>query len=191
MRRVLTLAIITAVALLMLGAALAFFARKPPGNDLVAIRDFRPVWTELKWPFPVDQWGIGKAFTCQAANCGSEVNLYVRAKIGFCNCTTGVADDDELDRVADVDLVGSGYAPLAPGRPIAVAWMKGRSRPYTIASATPSTKSALVVAFNDRCDVIVATAFVGDDQPAPWEPAIIEFLNGDVVLRWAEKTLGL
>ena len=41
MRRVLALAIITAVAVLMLGGALAFFERKPPGNDVVAIRDFR------------------------------------------------------------------------------------------------------------------------------------------------------
>src|SRR5438552_17378747 len=57
------------------------------------------MWTEVKWPFPLDQWGIGRAFRCPAEACGSEVNLYLRAKIGFCNCTTGVSDDEELDRV--------------------------------------------------------------------------------------------
>ena len=57
-----------------------------------------------------DQWGKGKAFHCKAADCGTEVSLYVRAKIGFCNCTTGVADDEELERLSDFDLMGSGTA---------------------------------------------------------------------------------
>ena len=43
-------------------------------------------------------------FRCDVAACGDEVELYVRPKIGFCNCDTGVADDDEVDRVADLDL---------------------------------------------------------------------------------------
>src|SRR5215475_7565730 len=63
-----------------------------------------PSWNEVSWPFPMDQWGMGKAFVCKAAECGAEVTVYIRAKIGFCNCTTGVADDDELDRVSDFDL---------------------------------------------------------------------------------------
>ena len=66
-----------------------------------------------KWPgrFPTDQWGKGKAFRCKARDCGTEVNLYIRAKIGFCNCTTGIADDEELDRLGDLDLIGSEVAP--------------------------------------------------------------------------------
>ena len=46
----------------------------------------------------------------QAADCGTEVNIYIRAKIGFCNCTTGVADDEELDRISDFDLFGNELA---------------------------------------------------------------------------------
>src|SRR5438128_1742950 len=61
----------------------------------------KPVWTEVQWPFLIDQWGKGKAFRCGAEDCGTEVNLYLRAKIGFCNCTTGVADDEELERLSD------------------------------------------------------------------------------------------
>src|SRR5262249_39513256 len=61
----------------------------------------RPSWNEVSWPFPMDQWGKGKAFVCRAADCGAEVTVYIRAKIGFCNCTTGVADDAELDRISD------------------------------------------------------------------------------------------
>ncbi len=41
--------------------------------------------------------------------------LYVRPKIGFCNCDSGVADDDEVDRVADLDLMSERFAPLRAG----------------------------------------------------------------------------
>jgi hypothetical protein len=82
----------------------------------------RPVWAEVKWPFPLDQWGTGRAFVCKAADCGTDVELYLRAKLGSCNCTTGVADDAELDRMSDFDLVGGEVSPLGAGRPITIAW---------------------------------------------------------------------
>src|ERR671910_21942 len=82
-------------------------------------------WTEVKWPFPVDQWGSGRAFHCAAADCGAEIKLYLRAKLGFCNCTTGVADDAELDRVGDLELFSDRFEGLHEGRPITVGWMKG------------------------------------------------------------------
>jgi hypothetical protein len=43
------------------------------------------------------------------------MHLYLQAKIGFCRCATGVSDDDEIDRVGDVELIGPDYKPLAPG----------------------------------------------------------------------------
>jgi hypothetical protein len=49
----------------------------------------------------------------------------------------------------------------------------------------------LSIAFNDRCDVIVATIAAGGDEPAAQEEAALEFLNGDLVLHWAQTTLGL
>ncbi len=72
-------------------------------------------WQEIAWPFPRDGWPAGKAFRCGAAACGGEVEVYVRPKIGFCNCDRGVADDDEVDRVADLDLMSEHFAPRAPG----------------------------------------------------------------------------
>jgi hypothetical protein len=72
-----------------------------------------PPWVQEKWPFPIDQWGTGLAFGCAADRCGSEIHLYVRAKIGFCRCATGVSDDDEIDRVGDLELIGADYRPLA------------------------------------------------------------------------------
>jgi hypothetical protein len=48
----------------------------------------------------------------------------------------------------------------------------------------------LSLAFNNRCDVIVATV-VGGDEPIAQEQAVLEFLNGDLVRHWAETVLGL
>jgi hypothetical protein len=161
-------------------------ARTNQANLPVAVP--HPVWHEVRWPFALDQWGTGKAFQCKAADCGAEVNVYIRAKIGFCNCTTGVSDDEELDRISDFDLFGNRLAAQGPGRPIAVAWMKGRSRSFTIAGA-PQT--ALSVGFNDHCDAIVATAVIERGEPTTLEPAVIGFLNSQTVIRWAQVTLGL
>jgi hypothetical protein len=92
--------------------------------------ELRPTWTEFKWPFPVDQWGIGRAFGCKPAECGVEVNVYLRPKIGFCKCATGVDDDDELERVSDNVLIAADTIAHGPGRVVEVAWMHGRSRIY-------------------------------------------------------------
>ena len=124
----------------------------------------------------------------QAAGCGVDVDLYLRPKIGFCNCQTGVADDEELDRVSDLDLVGSKGSALGPGRPITVHWMKGRSRGYTVGAR--SAKPVLALAFNNRCDVIVATVVAGA-EPLAQEPAVLEFLNSDFVRHWAQAVLGI
>ena len=132
----------------------------------------------------------GKAFRCKAADCGSEVRVYLRAKLGFCNCTTGIADDGDLDRMGDLDLIGQVSA-LNPGRPVAVGSMQGRSRAYALSARERRGKSVLSVAFNERCDMIAAMALLQHDQPAISEPAVIEFLNSAPVLRWAEVTLGL
>jgi hypothetical protein len=153
--------------------------------------ELHPVWTEVKWGFPIDQWGTGKAFRCEASACGTEVEVLLRAKLGFCNCTTGVADDPELERVADLDLFGEERTALAPGHPIAVRWMKGRSRAYSFSSARRQGPSTLTIAFNDHCDALVATVVAGHNRPAELEPVVLEFLNGDTVIHWAEVALGL
>ena len=107
--------------------------------------------------------GTGRAFVCKALDCGTEVKLYVRAKLGSCNCSTGVADDADLDRMSDFDLIGAEVSPLGAGRPITVAWMKGRSRGYALSARNPPGKSAISVVFNDRCDMIVATVVLPHD----------------------------
>jgi hypothetical protein len=187
---------IVSVAAIVLVAAIGGFAAfraATPSADTRPASPHGPVWTEAVWPFPIDQWGQGWAYQCKAADCGIEVNLYVRPKIGFCNCQTGVADDEELDRVSDMDLLGDERSAPGPGRPITVHWMKGRSRAYKVAAASvgaAAAKSALSLAFNNRCDVIVATVVAGD-APAAQEEAVLAFLNGEMILHWAEQVLGL
>jgi hypothetical protein len=185
-KRIVTLA--AAVLVAGVGGYALFLAATPQPDTHRASSREGPVWNEAAWPFPIDQWGQGWAFQCKAVDCGIEVNLYLRPKIGFCNCQTGVADDEELDRVSDVELVGNEGSALGSGRPITVHWMKGRSRGYRVGA--PSAKSVLSLAFNDRCDVIVATVVAGND-PVAQEAAVLEFLNGDLVLNWAKVVLGL
>ena len=137
--------VILAVAAFVLGGLVGVYAllAERPLERGAALGAMHPAWSEMQWPFPIDQWGKGKAFHCKASDCGSEVSVYVRAKIGFCNCSTGVSDDEELDRISDYDLLGSEPAAFEPGRPIAIGWMKGRSRAFRV-GAQEAGASALI-----------------------------------------------
>jgi hypothetical protein len=150
-----------------------------------------PVWTETKWPFPMDQWGEGKAFQCKATDCGAELKLYIRPKIGFCSSTTGVADDNELERLSDFDLMNGASVALGIGHEIKVAWIKGRLRTYTIAGPNRPPASAISIAYNNDSDALVATVVVNGAPSATVEPMVIDFLNGEVIKRWVTTTLGL
>ena len=191
MKRIAVIAGIVGFGLGALAGASAFVGWPILRHGTAVATPSHPKFSEVQWPYPTDEWGQGKAFRCAAADCGVEVNLYIRAKIGFCNCKTGVSDDTELERLSDFRLMGEKPSVLGPGRPINVAWMKGRSRAYAIAGPYRGPNSALSVAFNDRCDAVVATAVVAHDDPAAIEPSVIDFLNSKVIVHWAEVTLGL
>ena len=165
----------------------------PPAADKVTgdTSAARAIWTEVSWPFPLDQWGTGRAFACKAADCGADLKLYLRAKLGACNCAAGVADDEDLDRMSDFDLLNGEVSPFGAGRPITVGWMKGRSRAYAITAPRRPANSAISIVFNDRCDMIVATAIAPHDRPATIEPGVVEFLNSKPVVHWAELALGI
>jgi len=71
-------------------------------------------WREIAWPLPRDGWPAGRAFRC-GGSCDGDIELYVRPKIGFCNCDSGVADDDE---VPDRDLDPASVFPHCVFRPL-------------------------------------------------------------------------
>src|SRR4051812_30285158 len=145
-------------------------------------------WQEIAWPYPRDGWPPGRAYRCPAARCGEEIDLAVRPKIGFCNCDGGVADDDEVDRVADLDLVSARFAPLEQGRAIRVADMPGRIRPYDLRLAEDSRHTAVGIAVSRRCDLLVAVA-QGVSTVPRLQSIALEFLGAREIGRWMVAAL--
>ena len=145
-------------------------------------------WHEIAWPFPRDGWPAGRAFRCDAAACGDQVELYVRPKIGFCNCDSGVADDDEVDRVADLDLISERFVPLAPGEVIEIADMAGRIRTYDLQMADGSRHAAVGIAVSHRCDLLVAVA-QGKGGAKEVEHVALEFLSTGDMAKWMTSAI--
>lgn len=185
MKRTVVVLAAATIAGLVLASATVFGLRAPATPTSID-----PVWTDAKWPFPMDQWGLGKAFVCMPADCGVRVDLYVRPKIGFCNCATGVSDDAELERVADTELVSRKVHPRGAGHPVKVGWMHGLGRQYWTSDGETGA-SVLSLAYNDGCDAVVAVATLGNGDPAALETAILAFLNTEPMVLWIKKELGL
>jgi hypothetical protein len=146
-------------------------------------------WREIAWPFPRDGWPAGRAFRCATEACGSEIEVYVRPKIGFCNCDTGVADDDEVDRVADLDLMSERFVPLEAGKVIRIADMPGRIRAYDLSMPDGSRHTAVGIAVSHRCDLLVAVA-QGTGTAAGVERVALEFLGASEMTRWMISAMG-
>lgn len=182
-------ALLAAAAAFALGGLVSASALRP--ERAASNTASHPVWREVQWPFPTDQWGKGTAFQCSATDCGTEINLYLRAKIAFCNCTMGMTDDADLDRVGDFDLFGGALYPQAAGQPVRIGWMKGRSRPFAIRDARQDDATILTVGLHDNCDALVATAVLERGQLAAAEQLVMDFLHSKTVVDWAEVTLGL
>jgi hypothetical protein len=177
--------LIAALAFGVLSGGAAYQKVQPQG---AASHGNEEAWREIAWPFPRDGWPAGRAFHCDAAACGAEVELYVRPKIGFCNCDTGVADDDEVDRVADLDLMSERFVPRAAGQVIKVAGLVGRSRGYDLSMADGSRRTAIGFALSRRCDLMVAVVQGKGSAPAVQHVAE-DFLNSGPMARWMMSEL--
>ena len=144
-------------------------------------------WQEIAWPYPCDGWPAGRAFRCDG--CAGGIELYVRPKIGFCNCDSGVADDDEVDRVADLDLISERFAPLAPGKVIRVANLSGRSRAYDLDMPGGARHAAVGIAVSHHCDLLVAVA-QGSARAGELQREALAFLTTEEMKRWMMAALG-
>ena len=140
-------------------------------------------WREISWPFPRDGWPAGRAFRCATQSCGEEIEVYVPPRIGFCNCDTGVADDDEVDRVTDLDLIGERFAPLEPGNAIRIADMPGRLRSYDLRMSDGSRHTAIGIAVSRRCDLLVAVA-QGRGAISGVQRVALDLLGAADMTRW-------
>jgi hypothetical protein len=140
-------------------------------------------WREIAWPFPRDGWPAGRAFRCASEACGGEIELYLRPKAGFCNCDNGVADDDEVDRVADLDLISPRFTPIEPGRAIRIADMPGRMRSYGLAMTDGSKHAAVGIAVSRRCDLLVAVG-QGAGDASDIQRVALQLLGSSDMTRW-------
>jgi hypothetical protein len=176
MHRALPIAFV--VALCALSGVAAYVAARPAVAG----------WREIAWPFPRDGWPAGRAFRCDTALCGEVIELYVRPKIGFCNCDSGVADDDEVDRVADLDLISARFVAIEPGKVVQVAGMPGRIRNYRLEMPDGSQHTAAGLAVSRRCDLLVAVA-QGKSEASGLERAALGFLAKGDVTQWMTAAL--
>jgi hypothetical protein len=140
-------------------------------------------WREIAWPFPRDGWPAGRAFRCATELCGDEIEVYVRPKIGFCNCDSGVRDDDEVDRVADLDLMSERFAPLEAGQVIQIGGMQGRLRAYDLKMSDGSQHVAVGIAVSRRCDLLVAVA-QGKGSAPEVQRVALDFLGSSEMTQW-------
>ncbi|MDN5000967.1 hypothetical protein ACFQZO_08745 [Bradyrhizobium sp. GCM10027634] len=178
MRRALAMA----VAVVALGASGVGAYRLAPLPDASSAH-----WREIVWPFPRDGWPAGRAFRCEGGACdGAE--LYVRAKRGFCNCDSGVADDDEVDRVADLDLISPRFAATAPGEVVHVGEMRGRARGYDLDMPDGARHAATGIALSQRCDLFVA-AVQGRGETSAMQQAALVFLETPQMQAWVVAAL--
>jgi hypothetical protein len=181
MRR-LSAILIAALAFGALSGAVAYQKVRPQAENSGGVR-----WQEIAWPYPRDGWPAGRAFRCDG--CAGEIELYVRPKIGFCNCDTGVADDDEVDRVADLDLISERFAPLAPGKVIRVGTMAGRLRAYDLDMPGGVRHAAVGIAVSHRCDLMVAVA-QGGAHADELQREALQFMATSEINHWMMAALG-
>jgi len=172
---------------LALGALSGVVAASPNGQTPAAERG-EPQWREIAWPFPRDGWPAGRAFRCAEAACGVDTEIYLRPKLGFCNCDTGVADDDEVDRVADIDLISPRFAAREVGRVIRVDEMAGRLRSYDLKMPDGAHHAAVGIAVSHRCDLLVAVAQGAVAGPEV-ERTVLQFLGSPEIKRWMASAM--
>jgi hypothetical protein len=143
-----------------------------------------PTWQEIAWPFPRDAWPPGRAFRSNG------VEVYIRPKLGFCNCATGVSGDAEVDAVTDLDLITETFTPNQPGERIEIAGMAGRTRPYTLQLPNGTTLSAVGTAISRKCDVVVAASQGPDATRRETQQSISSLLASPNIQDWLNSKLG-
>lgn len=147
---------------LLAGAAIGATAMAVQTGGGSAVASFQPI----AWSLPIDPWGPGQSFACTSGACTHEVRLYARTKVGFCNCFGGVADDDEIDRIGDVDLHGEDYTATAPGAVTELGPMKGRARSFRTTLGLGATRRVVSIVVAADCKAVVAT-LVSDQEITP------------------------
>jgi hypothetical protein len=181
MRRSIVLGSVT-IFLLGLFGGLAFWQGLPFSSYAM--------WQQIPWPFGRDAWPPGLAFRCMAPDCSDGAEVYVRPKMGFCNCALGVSDDEEVDRVIDLDLISEHFRPVAAGKPVHIAGLAGRSRSYTLDMPDGTVRAAAGIALSHQCDAVVAVTHGKSANAAGLEREALDLLSSKAVTAWLDSALG-
>jgi hypothetical protein len=110
--------------------------------------------------------------------------------MGFCNCALGVSDDEEVDRVTDLDLISARFRPVAAGKPVHIAGLAGRSRSYALEMPDGAARAAAGIALSHSCDAVVAIAQGKSANAAGLERAALDLLSSKAVTAWLNSALG-
>ena len=140
-------------------------------------------WTETSWSLPLDNWGQGRVWH------GPKATLYARTKTGFCNCFNGIADDNEIDLIGDVDLHGDQFTPIAPGETISLTGsltgMSGRKRAFQATAKWHGVKHVLSIVTAEDCKAVVVTIVSPQSITADIEAAAAALLTTGGFRQWA------
>jgi hypothetical protein len=174
---------VSGAAALVLAVGLAGFVAR----DGVATGDStgrpaldRAVWSETAWPFLRDQWGGGRALRCLGAPCDEGSRLYLRAKVGFCDCFNHVEDDDDIDRLTDFDLIGGDrVVPLGPGRRLALAAGPARLRAFRLESRRGEVRHAIAAVMAIDCQARVAMLVSERHSTPALEATMLDLLDNE------------
>ena len=93
--------------------------------------------------------------------------------------------------MADLELFSPKFFGLTHGDDIRVGWMRGLSRIYQVDIPYDRVRPILAMAFNQNCDVMVATVVAPLDQLPGAERHVLAFLNGEPILKWARAQFGI
>jgi len=115
-------------------------------------------WREIAWPFPRDGWPAGRAFSLRCEGVRRGGRALCAAEDRLLQLRQWRRDDDEVDRVADLDLISERFLALDAGQPIRISDMQGRSRNYDLQMPDGSRHAAAGFALSRRCDLLVAAA---------------------------------
>ena len=142
----------------------------------------RATWSETAWPFLRDQWGGGRALRCVGPPCDEDSRLYLRTKVGFCDCFNHVEDDDDIDRLTDFDLMGGDrVVPLGPGRRLALAAGPARQRAFRLEDRRGEVRHAVAVVLAIDCQARVAMLVSGRRLAPALEAAVLDVLDNGLV----------
>ena len=141
-------------------------------------------WRQIAWPFARDAWLPGQAWR------RGTLEVYVRPKIGFCgNCDTGVVTDEEVDRVADIDLLDQRFVPAKEGLAVRIGALPGRARLYRYTLMGGGTRHAEGIAVSQRCDLVIAV-IAGNLLDERERSAAYRHLESSAVQDWISQQLG-